>query len=199
MPRDVPGESLSVAPTNTNNKPTSLGTGAVGFLNRMGRFSERGFAKLVQLLPMVDVCSCNHKANLYNLISLCWNPLSLCVLGFFFKLRCYCTAYLLSIPLVQACAITFCLCQLASVPHVSTSVVWAVNTVVASSQAFESNQRVIWAYREWTDLTQAMINKWWLKQTRNFLVNWSHWLKNFGNVFETKLLSDKYHCPKGST
>lgn len=49
MLRDVPGESLSVVPLGTWQtqiiNPTSLGAGAVGFLNRRGRFSERGFAK----------------------------------------------------------------------------------------------------------------------------------------------------------
>lgn len=50
MSRDVPGESLSAVPLGTVQKqiinPLSLGTGAVGFLNRRGRFSERGFAKI---------------------------------------------------------------------------------------------------------------------------------------------------------
>lgn len=49
MPRDVPGESLGVVPLGTEQMqiitPVSLGTGAVRFLNRRGRFSERGFAK----------------------------------------------------------------------------------------------------------------------------------------------------------
>lgn len=50
MPRDVPGENLSVVPLATVQTQIitpimSLGTGAVGFLNRRGRFSKRGFAK----------------------------------------------------------------------------------------------------------------------------------------------------------
>lgn len=49
MPRDVPGASCSVVPLGTVQtaiiNPRSLGRGAVGFLNRRGRFSERGFAK----------------------------------------------------------------------------------------------------------------------------------------------------------
>lgn len=128
MPRDVPGASRSVVPLGTVQtaiiNPRSLGRGAVGFLNRRGRFSERGFAKTDPAAVYgryVLLQSQSKQAS--SDFPVLGSSLFIWFGFFFFKIRCYCTASLLSIPVVQAGAIEFYLCQLAPAPHVSISLV----------------------------------------------------------------------------
>lgn len=122
-------------------KPMSVGIRFVGFLKRRGRSSERlwwwcwcCWCVLLQITNATHICWFSHAGILLVVFVFSAS---------FLMGRYQYSASQICTPVVQTCAIKFCLLYFTSSSPISTHLLQALTNMVASVQAYESNSVVL--------------------------------------------------------